>query len=358
MGSLSQVATVQNRISIAIIPVLWSDTHCVRRTISSSLADNHQMRFRLLHLMSIVAAVAVYLGISQSAGYWVTAAIFFAITLTAWSLLSERRRAFIYLRIAVGTVSLAAIWFLAVDWSCFVEQCPDCLSDRYIDQYRILGYPVHTRVDEASTIVDKVLADLGAPCYHDKMDRWQMQRWWGLHCCGWPCWNGTLSLSGDDDDLYTQELSARLRERGRMNPAYASELRRRVVELHDYDYFWDAFMVDELALQWADAASTCDALSWLKDQSSTSIRTVNERLTTDESIEMIEAAYEAGATSVLAIEIQCDRNSPKEQVGALLVRLPSDTIIRKDVLAWVDQHDSDRAIARKDYGQSYVRFFP
>jgi hypothetical protein len=301
--------------------------------------------------------VAAYVGIAQIAGYWVTAGVYLAFALVAWSLLSMRRRAFIVVRLVSGTIGLAAIWFLVVDWSWYVDYCPDCLSVRHIVQYRILGYPVHCMVDKSPTIIEQVLADMGAPCHHDRMQHWHKHRWWGLLFCGWPCWNGILSLAGDDD-LYTQELSARLRERGRTDPAFAAELHRRVVGLHDYDFFWDAFMVDELASQWVDAASTREALSWLKGSSGIDDRSVNQQLTTDDSIKMVEAAYKAGATEVLAVGIQDYCNCSKEQAGMLLVKLPREELSRQHLLAWVDQHDPDSVTPRQDFGQSYVRFFP
>jgi hypothetical protein len=307
-------------------------------------------------LISIIFAVALYFRIAQSAGYWVTSAIYAALALVAWTLLSKRGRAFIFVRLASGIVGIAAIWFLAVDWSWFVDHCPDCGVQLDVTQYRILGYPVYTRTYECPTIVELALVDLGVPCLHDKMERGYKHRWWGLLICGWPCWNGISGLY--DGDQYTQELSARIRERGRKNPKLAAELHHRVVELHDYIYFWEAFMVDELAPQWVEATSTHEAFTWLKHSSAPNERLVNNLKTTEASIDMIKSAYDAGASEVLAIEIEDSGDSTQHEAGALLIKLPNESRSRRSVLVWVDQHDETPETPRIDYGQTYVHFCP
>lgn len=315
------------------------------------------MRYCVKHFLLTVSAVVIYFGIAQSAGYWTTAGIFLATALVAWSLLSKRRRAFIFIRLAVGSVGLAAIWFLAVDWSWFVEDCPDCLIRRDVVQYRVLGYCVYEKIDATSTILERALTDLGTPCLHERLERWQKHRWWGLLVCGLPCWNGIDGLSAADD-RYTPELSARVRARGEQDPKLAAELHRRIVKLHDYNFFWDAFMTDELAPRWLEAPSTHEALSWLKTASDPDSRSVSFSRTTDESIQLIKSVYEAGAIDILAIEIGEPGNSSREVAGGLLVKLPQDETSRRNVLARVNQCDEDRKYPCRDYGQAYVHFLP
>jgi hypothetical protein len=315
------------------------------------------MRLFDKRLVLTAFAVFAYIAVAQSAGYWVTAGISVALALVVWSLFSKRRRAFIFIRLAVVSFGLTAIWFLAVDWSWFVEDCPDCLIRRDIAQYRVLGYSVYEKIDATSTILERALTDLGTPCLHDNLEHWHKHRWWGLLVCGVPCWNGIDGLSAADD-RYTPELSARVRTRGLQDPKLAAELHHRVVELHDYIYFWEAFMVDEMAPQWVEATSTHEALTWLKHSSAPNERLVNNLKSTEASIDLIKSAYDAGASEVLAIEIEGSGDSTKHEAGALLIKLPNDSRSRRSVLVWVDEHDETPETPRIDYGQTYVRFCP
>ncbi len=84
------------------------------------------LQFRMRSLFVLILATAVFFGVAQTAGYGVAAGIVVAISVFAWAILCRRRGRFSYLRISSAVFGLVAIWFLAVDWSWFLEHCPDC----------------------------------------------------------------------------------------------------------------------------------------------------------------------------------------------------------------------------------------
>ena len=153
------------------------------------------LQFRLHSLFVITLTAAVFLGIAQTAGYVVAAGIVVAIFLLRWAIWYRRRGRFIYLRIGSAVFALVAIWFLAVDWSWFVADCPDCGYGRDIAQYRVIGIPVCTRVQEWPSATQLKSHDLGVPCEHRKLETYQKQRHWGLILCAWPNIRGISRLT-------------------------------------------------------------------------------------------------------------------------------------------------------------------
>jgi hypothetical protein len=196
------------------------------------------MRFGLKSLFSIVFAAAVFLFVGRTAGYWVTCGTTVGLCVVWWAIGSRLRGPWIVLRLATGIVGIIAVWFLAVDWSWFVESCPDCRLIRDTAQYRVLGFPIWTDVDDSHTVFDAVLADLGVPCTHDHMEaeRWHKHRWWGLAVCASPCVNGIYGLT--DSGWRIQFVLKRMRERAEGDPEFGQILHERVIDHHDYDFFW------------------------------------------------------------------------------------------------------------------------
>ena len=92
--------------------------------------------------------------------------------------------------------------------------------------------------DDYRSTIDIVLADLGVPCMHANLaaQRWHKHRWWGLFICACPCTNGIEGLS--DYDSRTQVIAQRMRERIADDKSLAASLHERVIDHHDYDYFW------------------------------------------------------------------------------------------------------------------------
>jgi hypothetical protein len=93
-----------------------------------------------------------------------------------------------------------------------------------------------------------------------------------------------------------------------------------------------------------------EALKWLTESGE---NTLGELGTTEESIDLVQAAYDAGAEEVLAIEI--DQYGENENTGKLLVKLPSEKEARKRVFAWCGtQAEAQGFDAEEDTGQTYV----
>jgi hypothetical protein len=194
------------------------------------------MQFTLRSALTLTLGLALYLGMAQTAGYAVAAGIIVAISLLVWAVAWRRRGAFLYPRIGAAVFSLVAIWFLAVDWSWFVEHCPDCWYYRNLAQYRILGIPVHTQVLVWPDTAQMILDDLGVPCEHTNCERWHKHRWWGLVFLACPNINGTLLVDNPDD--YTDDFAAKVRRLGAENPQLSAELHNLIVRKHDRQTFW------------------------------------------------------------------------------------------------------------------------
>ena len=92
------------------------------------------MRFGLKSLFLTLFAAAVFLFVGRTARYWVTAGTAVGLWAVRWAVRYKRRGIFIPLRVAMGVAGVSAVWFLTVDWSWFVESCPDCHLMRDIEE--------------------------------------------------------------------------------------------------------------------------------------------------------------------------------------------------------------------------------
>ncbi|MHC4501391.1 MAG: hypothetical protein ACYS21_20060 [Planctomycetota bacterium] len=135
-------------------------------------------------------------------------------------------------------IALAALWFLGVDKSWFVEECHDCRYQCDVIQYRLFSLPLHERKTEHHPPIELVARDLGAPCPHQHFHRWHKHRCWGLCCCAWPRIDGITRLSGGP--WYDRQLSAKVKAAAAADPTLAEDFRRRVVYGHDWNY-WRRF---------------------------------------------------------------------------------------------------------------------
>jgi hypothetical protein len=149
---------------------------------------------------------------------------------------ATRRR----LLFASGAATMAvAAWFAVVDFSWFVESCPDCLCQRSALEWRVLEYPVRQSILVEPNLIEQVATDLGVPCGHPSLQRWHKHRWWGLCICANPCHNGINGLAGDPH-WYDANLSSKVRELAKAEPGLPQEFRQRVFVDHDREY-WLAF---------------------------------------------------------------------------------------------------------------------
>lgn len=137
--------------------------------------------------------------------------------------------------IAAAIIVDVALWFLCVDWSWFIHDCPDCGYSKDIGQYRLFTIPVHETTREFATITQRVAEDLGVPCTHKNVTIWHKHRWWGLVICGAPCANGVCHLTGDDS-WYDQNASAKVAALGANDNAIKDDFVQNVLGKHDFDY--------------------------------------------------------------------------------------------------------------------------
>lgn len=209
------------------------------------------LQFRLRSLFGMILVAATLLGIAQTAGYFVATGIVAAMLVLVWAIAWRRRGAYLYLRIGAGVLALAAIWFLAVDLSWFVEHCSDCNNRKDIAHYRVLGIPIHTRVYECQDTAEVILEDLGVPCEHANCEHWHKYRYWGLVFLAFPSINDIHLYDGNDQ--YTDAIAVKVRQWGAENPQQAKELHDLIVRKHDYATFWQK--VDELLEATGDSRS-------------------------------------------------------------------------------------------------------
>ena len=139
------------------------------------------------------------------------------------------------LTVLAGLLLLGGLWFVAVDWSWFVGDCPDCGYEKDVTQYRVFSFPVHESVRESRTLIQKIATDLGVPCQHPNTKSWHKHRWWGLCLCKSPCINGIYRLSGQEP-TYSESDSRKVAELADSDPAIAKEFSRRVLEENDFAF--------------------------------------------------------------------------------------------------------------------------
>lgn len=126
-------------------------------------------------------------------------------------------------------------WFVAVDWSWFVHDCPDCGHGEDIMQYRLLTFPLHETVNEFPSVTQQVATDLGVSCSHPSMESWHKHRWWGLIYCKSPCINGIYRLTGPDTG-YDEAASAKVAALAESDPSLKDEFVQRIFREQDHTF--------------------------------------------------------------------------------------------------------------------------
>ena len=162
---------------------------------------------------------------------------------------SRRRR---WIAALCCVVALPALWTIAVDWSWFMEDCPDCNLHRDVAQHRVFTIPVREQVFDDEFLLQKVARDLGVPCRHPRMPatRFHKHRWWGLIYCAGPCWNGTWYLD-PESDWYGPTESTKVAALATDDPDLPAEFARRLLrdeESRDYELFRS--VLDRADVRW------------------------------------------------------------------------------------------------------------
>lgn len=145
-------------------------------------------------------------------------------------------------RVLIGgiVVCVSLLWFGAVDWSWFVEDCPDCGCCSDVVQYRVFSMPVHETFHEYPTTARLVSRGLGVECKHSNKARWHKHRWWGLCVCSDSCINGIYDVQRDSS-WYTPEVQSKLKVLARNDPAVQTEFVQRVLIDHDLSFITTVF---------------------------------------------------------------------------------------------------------------------
>lgn len=136
-------------------------------------------------------------------------------------------------KLVLGLWVAILMWFLVVDASWFVEQCPDCFYLRDIFQIRILTIAIHERSKTFDMLVHEVSKDLGVPCQHPRLVRWHKHRYWGLYYCAYPCINGTISVAPGVPDWYDQSVREKLKAMAEAHPSIREEFVQKVLRHED-----------------------------------------------------------------------------------------------------------------------------
>jgi hypothetical protein len=137
--------------------------------------------------------------------------------------------------IAVSILVIFAVWFLGVDLSWFVYDCPDCGYGKDVVQHRIFTIPVRETVRETPSITQYVAADLGVPCGHQHSTSWHKHKWWGLLVCKSPCINGTYRIAGDDS-WYNRQASAKIVALAATDSSIKDDFSQIVLVNHDFSF--------------------------------------------------------------------------------------------------------------------------
>jgi hypothetical protein len=155
-----------------------------------------------------------------------------------WSLGGTVKRKYIIFGVIAACLPLS--WFVAVDWSWFVETCPDCGYGKDTLQYRVFTIPVQQTVHEHVTVVHRVSRDLGVECMHPSNERWHKHRWWGLCFCKAPCINGIHRII-DNHSWYSAEIGSKLQALARDDPSVQRQFTQQVLKDHDFGYINTVF---------------------------------------------------------------------------------------------------------------------
>jgi hypothetical protein len=187
--------------------------------------------FGVVTAIGAFLAVSKYTSLLEAVGYFLCVAALWRLYL--WPTSNSLRVA----RLLGALATCAVFWLLSVDRSDLYEVCPDCDQSRDITQIRVFHFPISERIRVNLPFKARVAGCLGVSCPHGHFERTQLRRYWGLIYCGYPCWNGTLTL----DERWTPKYEAALCQVVEKMRQADSELPREfdlhVLQRHDADYW-------------------------------------------------------------------------------------------------------------------------
>lgn len=111
---------------------------------------------------------------------------------------------------------------------------------------------------------------------------------------------------------------------------------------------------EEFIKELLDNPNKAEAFSWLDESTDESYRTVGVLETNEQSIDLIDEAYKAGAVEVIAVEIETYPDGG-QNTGRLVITLPEDVEARKRVFQWCEvQAQKLGFTAGEDVGQKHL----
>lgn len=130
-------------------------------------------------------------------------------------------------RISAIAVSSTLLWFSVVDRSEWLEWCDICEAHRYVEEFRLFGYPVYATVEPHHEISqEQLFADLGFPCAH-VFRRTHLVRQWGLVVAARPA-QCVLCCIGEPSDRYNEKIARNVRQFAASHPRKARSLYRKI----------------------------------------------------------------------------------------------------------------------------------
>ena len=137
---------------------------------------------------------------------------------------------------------LFGLWCVCVKRVTREHYCEHCLYEKIVEDYEFLSFSVlGGRERESETAIQRIAADLGAPCPHSDMVPYDVIRLHGLLF-------EQRMLPGYtylyvDPEWYNDEYRAVIAEMRRENPELGVKFRIRVIYEHDKEY-WIRFVTD------------------------------------------------------------------------------------------------------------------
>lgn len=198
-------------------------------------------RYTLSTLLKTIVWFALFFAIWTHKTFLEAAGIWACVFVIYLSVRLKLQGTLWWIKPLLALIAIPCLWFLAVDRSTFVEDCPDCGWERDIVQIRIIGVPISQRTREYPTFKTEIAEWLGVTCRHADLVRTHLTRRWGLVWCCCPCFRGIWGLAASKEDpVYEKAIWQTLNEYLEQNPDFAVEFQTKVLKDHD-DAFWLKF---------------------------------------------------------------------------------------------------------------------
>ena len=112
---------------------------------------------------------------------------------------------------------------------------------------------------------------------------------------------------------------------------------------------------DQLIARLLKDSAKMEAGEWIESGGDEQGRTIGSSKTKQDSLNLIQGIYRAGAVKVIAVNIQRRPKSAGEHVGKLVVELPQDSNRRKTIFEWCKAQGESLGYSPEiDQGESHL----